>query len=367
MIVREVSRRPLRLLLSALGISLATGLVVVGRSMWDAIDHLLDVQFHNSMREDVTVSFIRPTDPRALSELGHLPGVFFAEGLRSVPVRFQAGHHTRDSVVMGYPAGLHLRRLLGANAEEHEVPENGILLTRKLGELLDVQIGDPVTVRLREGEWKVADVTVTGFVDEPFGLQGHMRDRQLNRLLGDSGTLNTVLLRVDPALSTDLERRLKAMPGVASVSSPKDFRRQFNDQSAAMMSLFTWILVLFASIIAVGVIYNNARVALSQRTRDLASLRVLGFTRREIAGILFGEQAIQVALAIPLGLWIGRKLARLMMSGADPEMYRLPIVVSEKTYVFAVAVTLGSAVVSAIILRSKLNRLDLIGVLKTRE
>jgi putative ABC transport system permease protein len=194
-----------------------------------------------------------------------------------------------------------------------------------------------------------------------------MNARTLARVLGDTGPVNTALLTVDPEFQRRVERRLEHFPQVVGVSSPKDFKRQFDEQSAAMIGVFTFILSLFAGIIAVGVIYNNARVALSQRNRDLASLRVLGFTRREVAAVLFGEQVVQVALAIPLGLWVGRWLSEAMMSNVDPETYRLPVVVSPQTYLYAIAITLISALVSALLLRQRLARLDLIGVLKTRE
>lgn len=367
MIWREVSRRPLRLLLSAVGISFATGLVVVGRSMGDAIEFMMDVQFHRSMREDVTVTFLRPVDERAVSELAHLPGVHRAEGLRSVPARFRFGHVWRDVTINGYEADAELRQLVDLTAEIHPVPSAGILLTTKLGEILSLSVGDRVRVELREGDWRTTDVTVAGFVDESFGLQGHMTQRALARLVGDGGAINTALLAVDPRHIDDVQARLSEMPLVASVSSPHDLKRAFNEQSASIMYVFTAIITIFAAIIAIGVIYNNARVALSQRTRDLASMRVLGFTRREIAGVLFGEQTIQVALAIPMGLWLGHWLSNAMMSQVDPEMYRFTIVLSPQTYLFAVAVTLASAVVSALVLRRKLERLDLIAVLKTRE
>lgn len=367
MVWREVSRTPLRVLLSATGIALSTGLVVVARSMWDAMDHMMDVQFHRSMREDLTVTFLKPLPKSAINELRRLPGVFYAEGIRSVPVRYQAGHVGRDSVLMGYPKQMELRRLLGSGAREQELVPDGIVLTKMLGDILGVQLGDRLTVELREGQWLTRQVSVAGFVEEPFGLQGHMLQHDLERLLRDAGAVNTALLRVDRAMTDEIERRLKDMPGVASVQSPHDFKRQFDEQSAAMVSLFTLIMTVFAAVIAVGVIYNNARVALSQRTRDLASLRVLGFTRREIAAILFGEQAVQVALAIPLGLGVGYWLTQAMMSNVDPEMYRMEVIISERTYLFAIAVTLASAVASALILRRKLQHLDLIGVLKTRE
>jgi putative ABC transport system permease protein len=331
------------------------------------MDYLMDVQFHRSMREDLNVTLSRPLDKRALSTLTNLPHVNYVEGLRTVPVRFEAGHRHRDSMILGYPEGVSLRRLLDNKGREHAIAKDGALLTKKLGEILGVNVGDQLVVRVREGDWKTVSVTVAGLVTEPFGLAGHMTQHSLSRLLGDTGPVNTALLSIDTNYFEEVERRLKKLPLVVNVSSPRDFRRQFDEQSVAMMSVFTMIMTVFASIIAVGVIYNNARVALSARSRDLASLRVLGFSQREIATILFGEQAIQVALAIPFGLCIGYYMAVAMMSNVDPETYRLPVMVSTRTYLYAVAVAVASAFSSALLLRRKLQRLDLIGVLKTRE
>jgi putative ABC transport system permease protein len=367
MVWRELSRRPLRLALSALGISLAVGILVVARSMYDAMDYLIDVQFHRSMREDLNLVFVKPLPERSIRELAHVPGVLYAEGLRSVPVRFRAGHRFRDSTVLGYPDERRLRLLLDEHAEPVNLPGSGVLLTTKLAEVLDLRSGDEVEVELREGEWNTRRVRVAGLVSEPFGMQGHMSEKALARLAGGTGAVNTALLCVDAARRSEVVERLGELPWVLGVSSPREFRDQFDEQSGAIMGTFTLILTLFAGVIAVGVIYNNARVALSQRNRDLASLRVLGFTRREIAAILFGEQAVQVAIAVPVGLVVGYFMTRAMMSNVDPETYRLPVIISERTYAFAVAVTLASALVSALLLRRKVHRIDLVGVLKTRE
>lgn len=368
MVWRELSRRPLRLLLSAFGISLAVAILVVGRSMWDAIDQLMGSYLHRSMREDVTATLTQPVSAGAVAEVEHLPGVLLAEGLRQVPVRFRAGHRYRDSAITGYPSGAQLRQLLHSDGTPYgPIPERGIVLTDKLAEVLHIGVGDIVNVELREGMWHRRDVLVVGLVAEPFGLSGHMQEESLSRLLGDAGAVNTLLLSVDEPYIQQVERSLGRFPRVASVASPRDVQRQFDEQSGAIVSVFTFIMTLFAAIIAVGVVYNNTRVALSQRNRELASLRVLGYTRREIASILFGEQAVQVALAIPIGLWLGTWMSRAMMANADPEAYRFPVFVSATTYAFAVAVTLLSAVLSALIVRRRIQTMDLIAVLKTRE
>ena len=174
-------------------------------------------------------------------------------------------------------------------------------------------------------------------------------------------------LRIDPLRRGEVLERLNDYPGVLAVGAPSDFREQFEAQSGEIMYVYTFIMAAFASVIAIGVVYNGARVSLSQRSRDLASLRVLGFTRAEIAGVLFGELAVHMVLAIPLGIWFGNVLAVGLMSTMDPEIYRLPIVLSTRTYAFAVSVAIGSGLISALLVRRKLDKLDLIGVLKTRE
>jgi len=368
MVLREVQRRPLRVMLSAVGISMAIGIVVVSRFMVDAMDTMIDVQVHRAMREDIRVGLVRAMPQRTVAELEHFPGVFRAEGVRSVGVRFRAGHRWRDSVINGYAEDGQLRRIIDRAGKTHQPPDaGGIMLTTMLGEILGVEVGDTIEVELREGDRGIRNVVVSGFVDESFGLQGHMRAEALHRLVRETRVVNAVLLAVDAREFDAINKRLKEQPWVAGVSSPRDFRERFEEQSGEMMAVYTLVLTAFASIIAVGVIYNNTRVALSQRSRDLASLRVLGYTQSEIARILLGEQAIQVALAIPLGLVTGYVMVVSMMSTVDPETYRLPIVISNRTYIYASLVALGAAVASALLVRRKLNHLDLIGVLKTRD
>ncbi len=367
MILREIERRPLRTVLSALAIGMATGILVVGRFNFDAVEHLLDVTFQRSFREDATVAFVRPMPARVVHEIENMPGVLHAEGMRSVPVRARMGHRWRDATLNAYPAGGDLRRLVDVYERETPLPPRGVVLTRKLAEILDVDVGDEVAFEIREGERQTVSVPVSGLIEESFGLNAHIRDDALSRLLGEEPTVNMVLMRIDPLEWQELEQRLIDLPALATIFRPESLIRQFREQSGEMLMTMTLIITLFAATIAVGVVYNNARVALSMRSRDLASLRVLGFTRGEISTILLGELAIQVLLAIPIGLVVGRLLAEAVMSTVDPEMYRLAVVIEPKTYAFAAVVTLASGLLSALLVRRKLDRLDLIGVLKTRE
>ncbi len=367
MVVREIGRQPLRTLVSAIGISMAVAVMVVARFWHDAMDSLVQVQFHRAMREDVAVGLIEPRSERAVRELAHLPGVLHAEGLRSVPVRIRSGSRYRDIAIQGYPASPELRHVLDKQGEEVPVPERGVMLTTKLAEILRVGAGDSVQVEVREGDRRKLWLPVTRLVDESFGLQGHMRNAALEAALGQVGVTSMVLLRIDTAAYQQVHERLKQLPQVASVTRRDNIWQRFEEQSGEMMAFFTLVATAFAVIIAVGVVYNNARVALSVRSRDLASLRVLGFTRAEISSILLGELGLQVLLAVPIGLVIGTWMAEAMMASVDPETYRFAVVISAQTYAFAAAVTLASGLFSALLVRRQLDKLDLVGVLKTRE
>lgn len=367
MVVRELERTPVRTVMSILGLALAVGILVVGRFNLDAVDALLRLQFENASREDLSVAFTSPLEARAVRSLAAIPGVERAEALRSVPVRFRAGHRERDGILMGYPPGARLRQVVGLDDGVRTLPPEGALLTDELGRMLDLRVGDEVTVEVLEGARELVRVTVAGFVDEKFGLQGHMRLDALLAVLDEEQGVSGALLTVDPAAQARVERRLADMPAVANVSSLRDMARRFREQIGETVVVMTLIVTLFAATIAVGVVYNNARIALSVRSRDLASLRVLGLTRREISAILLGELAVQLLLALPVGLVIGRWMSAGIASMAPAERIRIPVVISLQTYAFAITVVLLAGLVSALLVRRQLDRLDLVAVLKAPE
>lgn len=367
MVLRELRRQPIRTLLSSLGIALGIGIVIIGRFQADAFEELIDVQFFRAWREDLSVAFVRAAPLRVVREFAQLPGVELAEGERYVPVRYRVGARFRDSVVIGHLDAPELRRLLDRDGVLVDVPPEGLLLSAKLAELLGVRPGAEIQVEVKEGERRIRAVPLIAVIDDTFGLMGHMRMEPLHRLMGEEQRVSLVMLRVDPRSMADVQARLKAMPGVGSVTRRMSIIERFRAQSGETMLFFTMVLTLFAAVITIGVVYNNARVALSLRGRDLASLRVLGFTRGEISSVLLGELGVQVLLAVPLGLYIGDAMARLIASNVDPEQYRLPVHISAATYAFAVAVAISSGIVSALFVRRRLDKLDLVEVLKERE
>jgi putative ABC transport system permease protein len=367
MVLRELSRHPTRTILSAFGIALAIGIVITSRFQNDAFETIIDVEFERAARDDVSVSFLRPVPDDVRREIEQLPGVLASEPMRAVPVRLRAGHKWRELALVGQPADARLKRVIEFPVREVPMPERGVVLTDKLADVLSVRPGDHLQVEVLEGDRITRDVVVAGLAREMFGLQAHMALPALHDLLGEDDGISGVLLRVDPRSEAELERRLKDMPLVANVTRRRATIELFRKQSGESSSVTTLVLTIFAATIAIGVVYNDARIALSLRSRDLASLRVLGFTRAEISAVLLGELATYVVLAIPVGILVGRVLTRLIVSMADPETYRIPAVIGNASYAMGMTITVIAALFSALLVRRQLDRLDLIAVLKTRE
>ena len=367
MVVRELWRRPGRFAMSTLGIAMGIAIFVMGRFSWDSFDHLMAEVFPREHQEDMTVSVARPLPARALHEVAHLPGVLFAEGQRVVPVRLRAGVRWRDTAVFGLPVAPGLRHLLDGGTRPLPIPPAGLIVTDKLAELLGVRVGDAIDAELLEGAHGTRALPIVGLIDEAFGLQAYASADWLAGELREEPRVSMLLLRVDPAQAPALRARLAQLPAVLGVSSTEHVIARYREQTGSSMFVMTLILTLSAASIAIGVVYNNARIALSLRSRDLATLRVLGFSRVEISAILLGELAIQVAVGIPLGLVMGTWWAIALAAGIDPEAIRFPVHIAAATYAQAALIGMVSAIASALLVRRQLDRLDLLAVLKSQE
>jgi putative ABC transport system permease protein len=310
---------------------------------------------------------VDPVSPRALRELAALPGVRRAEGYRAVPAQLRAGHRTYRTAILGLPADAELRRLLDANLQPIALPPEGVLLTQRLGERLGVRAGDEIVAEIREGERPKRPVVVAGLVNDMIGMSAYMDAHALARLMREDERANLAGVAVDAPQIEELYRRLKEIGRVATVTEKAAALRSFEDTTAEFILVVTTILTAFAVIIAVGVVYNTARIALQERTRELASLRVLGFTRAEVSRILLAEIAFQLFAALPGGMWLGYQAARGLARLHETEMFRIPVVVEPPTYAWSAIVVLAAGAASALIVRRHIDRLDLVGVLKTQE
>lgn len=366
-IARNMSRKALKSSLSVVGIAMACAIMIAGGFFQDTVNFMIRVQFSLAHKEDMTVSFVEPASREALHELQGLHGVEYAEAFRTVAVKLRNGHRTQRTTIRGIAPDTRLYRLLDEELRIVDVPASGILLTDYLGEVLGVRPGDMLTVEVLEGSRPVRQVPVAGFVKEYIGLMGYMDLDALDRMLREGNAISGVSLSVDAREQQEIYRTLVEMPRVAGTTVREDEIRNFYDTQAEAMLFFTFIATVLAGVIAFGVVYNSARISLAERSRELASLRVLGYTRGEISYILLGELAVLTLAAIPLGFLFGRWLCAYIAASLSSDLFRIPLVTEPGTYSLAAATVLVSAAVSGLVVRHRLDHLDLIGVLKTRE
>jgi putative ABC transport system permease protein len=367
MIVRNLERRPGKSLLSIGGVAMSTAILILGGFWGDAVDYMVFAQLRRAQLDDLTVTFFAPVSTRGLHSLRSLPGVTYAEPTRSVAARFRFAQRTYRTALQGMEPEGQLRRLLDAKLERVELPPEGILLTDHLATMLGVKPGEMLTVELLEGSRAVRQVAVAGVVREYIGVTAYMRRDSLNRFLREGDVATGAYLAVDPPAMPELYQRLKRVPAVAGVAARAQALQSFYETLAAQMLTFAFFNTLLASTIAVGVVYNTVRISLSERGRELASLRVLGYTRSEVSYILLGELTVLVFVAIPVGLLMGHGLAYFMAMSAQTELFRIPFVVEPSTYAMAALVVALATAGSAFLVGRKINHLDLVEVLKARE
>jgi len=367
MILRNIERQPVRAAMSVTGIAFAGAVLVIGLAFIDMMDVLIDEQFMQAMRQDVTMNFTLPLSADAVHAVKRLPGVIAVEPMRVVPARLRVGHRHRTLAVTGLVASPGLNRVVERSGRVITLPERGLVLSKMLGGILGVGKGGTVRLEVLEGSRPTWNVPVAALVDDSLGLQAYMEIGALRALMREGGTVSGVAMMVDPAAMPAFNRRAKLLPAVAGVAVRDAALTSFRETMAEHMNLMIFINVFFAGVIAFGVVYNSARVSLSERSRELASLRVLGFTRAEIALILLGELAILTVLSLPVGALIGYALGQFIITIFTNEVYRLPFVMTAQTVAWTFLTMIGAAAISAIAVRRQLERLDLVAVLKSRE
>ncbi|MEI8089119.1 MAG: ABC transporter permease [Opitutaceae bacterium] len=367
MALRNIERRPVRATLTVGALALATGILIVPNAFRDGIAHVLDYQWDMIQRQTVMVSLIEPSPARTLADFKALPGVILAEPVCGAAVELRAGNQFRRLSITGLPAQAELYRVLDSKGRQITLPPEGIVLSRKLGEVLGVKIGETLVVRGLDGKRVEFSVPVVGLSEDFAGTAAYMEIGALNRHLGEGDRINAAYMTVAAGQWNEFLLAMKASPRAGSVVVKNRIRQGFRETTAQSIGLLQQIYLTFAAVVAFGIVYNSARISLSERQRELATLRVIGFTRGEVAAVLVGELVMLTLIALPCGLLIGSGFARVILMTVNTEFVRLPLILTAQNYAFAVLVVTVASVVSALLACRRLDQLDLVGVLKARD
>ncbi len=365
MILRRMERNWFRVGVTCIGIAMAVSVLILGSFIVDAVEYSLESQFEVAQRQDLHITLIDPESSSVLFHVCQLPGVRYCEGFRSCPVRISCLQRSRRLSLLGLPHSPVLHQLLDVHRRVIELPKEGIVLSRKLAEVLGVSKGGKVVVELLERDRRVFDLPVSGLIDDFAGTAAYIERETLNHLLGEGDVVNGAFLSTDKGKIDELYSDLKLAPAVMSVVIKGATVQSFRETVAENILRVRMFNSMFATILAVGVIYNSIRISLAEQSRDLATLRILGLTRSEVANILLGELLLVVAAGIPIGLFMGKALSGFVIKFSyDTELFRIPLIIESGTYSYAVAITLMAVAASALIVREIVDRLDIVSVLK---
>ena len=364
MALRNIQRRPVRSALTCLALALATGILIVPNTFRDGIAYVLDFQWDVVQRQTVTLSLVEPQAARAIADFRHLPGVELAEPFRFVPVELRAGPIVRRMMLQGLSAHATLSRVIDARPAQFTLPERGIVVSAKLAEILQVKPGDEIIVHTLEGEERELAVPLVGLAEDFAGTAAYMEIHAVNRLMLEGDRINGAHLVVAAGLWGKFLRAVKNTPRAAGCVIKASIREGFRQTTAQSIGLLQKMYMMFAVIVAFGIIYNSARISLSERARELATLRVLGFTRGEVGAVLVGELVLLTLVALPLGLVIGSGFAHGVLAAVNTETVRLPVVLTASNFAFAVAVVAVASALSALFAARKLADIDLVSALK---
>lgn len=365
--VRNIERRPAQALFTVSGLALATGILIVPNCFRDGVTEILDFQWDVVQRQDVGIGLVEPASSQVRHLLEHLPGVVMVEPARQAFARISFGHHRRQLGILGLPAhGLH-NRVLDSTSHQIQLPASGLVLSAKLAEVLGAKVGDTLLVEVLEGKRPVRFIRLAGLAEDFAGVAAYMDLQALNRLLQEGDVITGANFRIDQKHRANFMHALKQIPRVSWVAIKESLRENFRQTTAASIGLIQTIYMIFAMVVAFGVVYNNARISLAERARELATLRVIGFSRREVGAVLITELVILELVAVPLGLLIGTGFATAILRAVNTETVRLPLILTTNNYAFAVSVVTVASVVSALVVLRQLNQLNLVGALKAPE
>jgi len=367
MALRHIIRWPVRAAFGTLGTALSVAVLVLALFTLDSTDFMIDVIYFQTERQDASLHFESERPASVMPAVAKLPGVLRAEPYRSLAVKIRHGQYERRLSIIGKPKNVDLARVLDLELHPIALPESGVAVSERVADILHVKVGDLVRVQFLEGKRRTVEVPVTEVIQSYIGLMVYMDIDALDGISGTGPRVSGAYLELDQAAINALYRAAKETPVLSGVTLQTVALQNFRDSIKQNIVIMTTVYVTLSVIIAFGVVYNSARIQLSERARELATLRVLGFTRAEVSQVLLTELGVGVAAAQPLGWLIGYGFAFAVIKGFASDLYRVPFVVSSQTFVIASLVVFGAALVSAFVVRRRIDRFDLVQVLKTRE
>ena len=365
--VRNLERKPAQAFFTVAGLSLATALLILPNTLKSGIGDILDNQWDVVQRQDLNLGIAEPSSVRIIHELERLPGVINVEPARGAAVRIHFQGRSRQIGLRSLDPGAQHSRAIDQHGREITPESGSLIVSAKLADVLGAKVGDELIVEALEGRRPLKPFRLAALAEDFTGIVAYLDRQSINRFLGEGDIVTGASLTIDMARRAEFLHAIKTVPRISWIAIKETMRASFRETTARMMGMLTTLYLTLAVIVAFGVIYNNARISLAERARELATLRVIGMTQQEVGAVIVIELGVLAVIAVPVGLLLGTGFATAIIHSVNTETVRLPLVFTSYTYTFAVVVVAVASVLSSMVVLRKLKQLDLIGALKAPE
>lgn len=336
MSVRTVWRNGWRSFFTMVGVMFAAGMLIIAFFADDSMDYMLTQHFAFEKSYDYMIRFTEPIKDYEILSVSRLDGVLKAEPLLEVPVRVSFAGREEDDLLLGMRPDATLKTVFNEDGHRLVIPQDGVVMNDITAKKLGVTVGDRVMIetRMRSGASREASLKVLGINHQMIGAGSYVSLNQANQVLGENRVVTAVMLKVDPGKAASIEKELNRMTGVSSFQSRQRELAGFEKQMGYMI-YFVVIMVSFAAILGFAIVYNSSVIGFSERQRELALLKVMGFSDREVGGLLLRETLLQSIPGVLLGLPLGRMMSQWYVAAISTDTFSFPVVVYPRTYIIS--------------------------------
>ncbi|WP_297427243.1 FtsX-like permease family protein [Clostridium sp.] len=366
-IIRNLFRYKRRALLTSLGIIFSSAILLVALGMSDSINFMMKEQYEGIQNYDIKVIFSKLISVEDLNNIKNIDHVKQLEPVLETGVEISNGWKSKDVGFTALVKEPQIYRVQDSNGSAISLPSNGILISEKLADMLGVKVNDTVNIKFFYPGKEKQEAIVKGIIVQYLGLSVYTSMDNCKSMLGEGMIASSAVLKLDSNnFESEVKNELKDMPGVTSVESKSDsLNALLKNMGATQSSVGT--MIMLAAILLIAVLYNIATINIFERQRELATLKVLGFTNNEIKKLIFHENYIITIFGMLVGLPFGKWLGSYMMKMSSTESYTIPYVVELRSYIITVILTLVFTFITNLILMRKIKSIDMLEVLKNKE
>ena len=367
MAIRNLLRNKNRSIFTLIGMIFTFSMMASFFSLSSMSETMIMDQFTRVQKQDVKLTFVKPM-PRSnvIRELNDVDGIKRVEPFLEIPVSLKFLNHKKDVIALGISDGSELYNVFDKDGNRLEVPKSGMMVSEQVANKLGVQVGDVLQVESIFAKDEKLNVKIEKIIPQYLGANIYMNQDVLLGLLKQGEMMTSALNAIDERAIPSLKDEYRASKYISII----EVRQEMIDKYEELMGSATyalWVMAIISIITGFAIVYNSSIISLAERKRELASLRVMGMTPKEVMEVVSVEQWFIGFSGMIAGIPLAFLMSQAMSTSMSNDLYTIPPGTSGNAIVLAFIGTIFAIAVSQVSISRKVKQLDLVAVLKERE